>query len=275
MVTKKTSTTKKTTKKSATKQQTALGMQRTAKASKKATAVDRTQKPVSSISRATTSTSSSKTKTKSVAKTTEPITAKDGEATVAHQLESVQVVDNATKKPRKELIKAFFAKERIITEASDAARELYNSRSFGIVLDDGKVQLSLTEGLYLFEKKRLAILDGRNKPLTLEKFLAKANKVESNFWIRYAVYKDMRNRGYVVKTALKFGADFRVYDRGIKPGEDHARWIVYPVHEAERYTWFDFAAKNRVAHSTKKRLLMGVVDNENDVTYWEIKWVRP
>ncbi|MFW6378910.1 MAG: tRNA-intron endonuclease family protein, partial [Nanoarchaeota archaeon] len=61
----------------------------------------------------------------------------------------------------------------------------------------------------------------------------------------------------------------------IKPGQDHARWIVYPVHEGERYTWFDFAAKNRVAHSTKKRLLMGVVDDENDVTYWEIKWVRP
>jgi tRNA-intron endonuclease len=89
------------------------------------------------------------------------------------------------------------------------------------------------------------------------------------------VFKDLRNRGYIVKTALKFGADFRVYDRGVKPGEDHARWIIYPVHEASGLTWYEFAAKNRVAHSTKKRLMMGIVDDEGDVTYYEIRWVRP
>ena len=103
----------------------------------------------------------------------------------------------------------------------------------------------------------------------------KARKVEPNFWVRYGVYKDIRNRGYIIKTALKFGADFRVYDRGIKPGEDHAKWIVYPVHEGSTLTWYEFAAKNRVAHSTKKRLLMGIVDGEGDVTYYEIKWVKP
>ncbi len=85
----------------------------------------------------------------------------------------------------------------------------------------------------------------------------------------------MRNRGYIVKTALKFGADFRVYDRGVKPGEDHAKWVVYPVNEGSTLTWHDFSAKNRVAHSTKKRLLMGIVDAENDVTYYEIRWMRP
>ena len=79
----------------------------------------------------------------------------------------------------------------------------------------------------------------------------------------------------LTKTALKFGADFRVYDRGIKPGEDHAKWVVYPVHEGETLTWHDFSAKNRVAHSTKKRLLIGVVDDEGDVTYYVVKWMKP
>ena len=78
-----------------------------------------------------------------------------------------------------------------------------------------------------------------------------------------------------MKTALKFGADFRVYDRGIKPGEDHAKWIVYPVNETSYLTWYEFAAKNRVAHSTKKRLLIAIVDEEGSVTYYEIRWVRP
>jgi len=173
------------------------------------------------------------------------------------------------------VVKAVFARERIITESTNEAREFYNQSRYGTLLDDGKVQLSLLEALYLIEKGKLKALDEKNKPITFENFLKKAKKVEPNFWIRYCVFKDIRNRGYIIKTALKFGADFRVYNRGIKPGEDHAKWIVYPVHEGETLTWYDFAAKNRVAHSTKKRLLIGIVDDEGDVTYYEIKWVRP
>lgn len=175
----------------------------------------------------------------------------------------------------KETVKAFLVQERVVTEDSDAARELYNQSVYGKVLKDNKVQLSLIEALYLLEKQRLEIFDGRNKPVLSEAFTKKAIKHEPNFWIRYNVFKDLRDRGYVVKTALKFGADFRVYDRGVKPGEDHAKWIVYPVHEGEHLTWYEFAAKNRVAHSTKKRLLIGIVDEEADVTYYEIRWIRP
>jgi len=177
-------------------------------------------------------------------------------------------------KPKK-VVKAIFARERILTESSNEARELYNQSRYGTILEDGKVQLSLLEALYLMEKKKLKVVDGRGKKLDFDKFLKKARRVESNFWIRYCVFKDIRNRGYIIKTALKFGADFRVYERGVKPGEDHAKWIVYPVHEGESLTWYEFAAKNRVAHSTKKRLLIGIVDDESDVTYYEIRWMRP
>lgn len=180
-----------------------------------------------------------------------------------------------TTEQKKQPVKAIFTEERVITENSDEARELYNQSRYGTLLDDGKVQLSLLEALYLLEKGRLVILNGKNKPITFEKFLKKAKKLEPHLWIRYCVFKDIRNRGYIIKTALKFGADFRVYDRGVKPGEDHAKWIVYPVHEASTLTWYEFSAKNRVAHSTKKRLLLGVVDDEGDCTYYEVAWKRP
>ncbi len=175
----------------------------------------------------------------------------------------------------KKAVRALYLKERVITEDSDEARELYNQSRFGTLLEEGKVQLSLLETLYLIDKKKIEVVDGRNKTIHFESFLKKAKKTEPNFWIRYCVYRDIRNRGYIIKTALKFGADFRVYDRGVKPGEDHARWIVYPVHEGSTLTWHDFSAKNRVAHSTKKRLMLGIVDDEGDVTYYEIKWMRP
>ncbi len=183
--------------------------------------------------------------------------------------------DDKKEKSKKPKIKALFAKERVLTENSNDARELFNQGRYGVILDDGQVQLSLHEALYLLEKGKIEIFDQRKKLLSFTEYLKKAKKAEPNFWVRYAVFKDMRSRGYIVKTALKFGADFRVYDRGVKPGEDHARWVVYPVHEGSTLTWYEFAAKNRVAHSTKKRLMLAVVDDESDVTYWEVKWVRP
>ena len=184
-------------------------------------------------------------------------------------------IKKAQTNKRKKKVKAILTMERVLTEISDAAHEFYNQSRFGSILEDGKVQLSLLEALYLMEKNKILIKDYKKKKVSFDDFIKRAKKVEPNFWIRYCVFKDIRERGYIIKTALKFGADFRVYDRGIKPGEGHARWIVYPVHEGSALTWYDFAAKNRVAHSTKKRLMIGIVDDERDVTYYEIKWIRP
>lgn len=178
------------------------------------------------------------------------------------------------KKPKKPVL-GILTGERVITESSDDARDFYNQSRFGTLNESGKVELSLLEALYLLERERLLIKSESGKSLSLELYVKKARKVEPNFWIRYVVFRDMRNRGYIIKTALKFGADFRVYDRGVKPGEDHAKWIVFPVHEASVFTWHEFSAKNRVAHSTKKRLLLAIVDDENDVTYYQVSWTRP
>ena len=185
------------------------------------------------------------------------------------------VEEKKPKEIKKKLVKAIFSTERVLTENSDDARELYNQSRYGSLLEDGKVQLSLLEALYLVEKGRIKVADGKNKKVNFDAFLKKAQNLEPNFWIRYCVFKTMRDRGYIIKTALKFGADFRVYDRGVKPGEDHAKWIIYPVHESSTLTWYEFAAKNRVAHSTRKRLMIGIVDEEGDVTYYEVKWTRP
>ncbi len=166
-------------------------------------------------------------------------------------------------------------RNQVMTENSDAARLLFSESRFGAVLHDGRVTLSFFEALYLVEKERLTVVDGRQKPVSFERLVKRMAAVVHDGWMKYCVFRDLRNRGYIIKTALKFGADFRVYDRGVKPGDDHARWVVFPVHEASKLTWHDFAAKNRVAHSTKKRLMIAVVDEENDVSYWEVRWLRP
>ena len=178
-------------------------------------------------------------------------------------------------KPEGKAIRANFEADKVLTEISNESKELYDQSRYGSLLDNGKVQLSLIEAFYLMDKGKIDIYKSKSKKFTPEEFVRKARKLEPNFWVKFCVFKDIRNRGYIIKTALKFGADFRVYDKGVKPGEDHARWIIFPVNEGSVLTWHEFAAKNRVAHSTKKRLLIGVVDEENDVSYWEVRWMRP
>ncbi len=171
-------------------------------------------------------------------------------------------------------IKIEFIGDRLLTKDDSNSRPLYDQSRFGEPNTDKKMEYSLVEALHLLEKDK-ATIHLKKKKLSKENYIKKIVEMESNFWTRYCVYNDLRKRGYIVKTALKFGADFRVYDRGIKPGEDHAKWIVFPVKETETLTWYSFSAKNRVAHSTRKRLLIGIVDEENDVTYYSVEWVRP
>jgi tRNA-intron endonuclease, archaea type len=175
----------------------------------------------------------------------------------------------------KQIVKCIFFKENVISEDSDLARDLYSKSVYGFVNQNKKVELCFIEALYLIQKKKILIYDLKNKLIDEKTFIKKVLKKDKFFWTRYYVFKDLRDRGYVVKTALKFGADFRVYDRGIKPGDDHAKWVVFAVSESNMLTWYEYSAKNRVAHSTKKRLLLAVVDSEGDISYWESRWVRP
>jgi len=174
----------------------------------------------------------------------------------------------------KKKIKGILEKESVVAEISDESTLLYDRSRFGENVGE-KYHYSLVEGLFLLDTKRMDIIDTKKKKIKFDDFLKKVRRLDKNFWVKYCVFKDLRSRGYIVKTALKFGAEFRVYNRGVKPGEDHAKWIVYPVHETNTTTWYEFAAKNRVAHSTKKKLLVGVVDDEAEVSYWEIMWIRP
>ena len=176
----------------------------------------------------------------------------------------------------KDIISANIINESILTENSDNAfQQLYEKSRFGSLLKNRRIQLSFIEAIYLSNNEKIVVYDLRNRAVSSELLMKKALKYDKEFWVRYVVFSDLRDRGYIVKTALKFGADFRVYAKGVKPGDDHAKWVVYPVHENKTLKWNDFSGKNRVAHSTRKKLLIGVVDEESSVSYWEANWVKP
>ncbi len=173
----------------------------------------------------------------------------------------------------KKTISGMLVGERIIADDSPQAVLGVEKSRLG-EHQKGKVVYSFLEAVYLVEQGKLSVLSGKTV-VDATALIKKAQKIDKEFLTRFIVFKDLRDRGYIVKTALKFGADFRVYDKGIKPGEGHAKWVVFPVHESKTLTWQDFSAKNRVSHSTRKLLLIGVVDDEGAVTYYEVAWKRP
>lgn len=170
------------------------------------------------------------------------------------------------------MIQTHISGEKIYSNSSEAF-SLYEKSRFGEKIN-GRIEYALVEALYLMIKKQLTVFS-KEKELNFESLVSKVKKNDKRIETKLSLYQDLRQKGYIVKTALKFGADFRIYKKGTKPGEDHALWLAYAVKESENYTWHDFAAKNRVAHSTKKKLIIGIVDEESDVTYYEIAWLKP
>jgi len=171
-----------------------------------------------------------------------------------------------------EKIQAYIIGE-IISSNTSEAYSLYKKSCFGEPIGE-KVQYSLSEALFLVEEGKMEIFV-RNNKLKGKELMNKLRRIDKKIQIKYPVFKDLRKRGYIVKTALKFGAEFRVYDKGSRPGKKHAKWIVFVDYESRRLTWHEFSAKNRVAHSTKKNLLLAIVDEENDISYYEVTWIRP
>jgi tRNA-intron endonuclease len=173
------------------------------------------------------------------------------------------------------------AKQKIIAYLKDNgvisndvnAYSLYEKSRFGEKKNE-KMLYMFSEAIYLIEKGKMSVFL-RKKELGKEEFIDKIRKIDKKIMIRYPVFKDLREKGYIVKTALKFGTDFRIYEKGAKPKGKHSKWLVLVEKESKKITMQDFSSKSRVAHSTRKNLLLAVVDEEGDITYYEVKWIRP
>lgn len=169
-------------------------------------------------------------------------------------------------------VKAYFIGNSVSSNTSEAF-SLYEKSRFGEQKGE-KIIYSIPEVIFLLEKNKIELIQNK-KSISKKEFIEKASKFDKKILTKYVVFKDLREKGYILKTGLKFGADFRVYEKGKKPSEEHAKWILFIEKESKKTSWQEFSALNRVAHSTKKNLLICIVDDEEDITYYEIKWIKP
>lgn len=160
--------------------------------------------------------------------------------------------------------------DRVIVK-DENAHNLYNKRYYGNLTDFG-LELSFIEALFLLTKNKIEIYDD-DKLITKEDL---TNIIrQKHIFSHYLVYKDLRIRGYIIKTGFKYGSDFRIYERGHAPGDGHSNFLVKILSEEQEIKVRDFSSYVRVAHGVRKTLLLAVVDDEYDITYYDIEWTKP
>ena len=166
--------------------------------------------------------------------------------------------------------------DEIVTIKIDANSQRavsFNQKSqFGRLSED-KLELSLIEACYLFESGRIDIYENDEK-CEVSYILDLIR--ERDIYGKYLVYKDLKNRGYIIKTGFKYGSEFRLYDRGGGgPGKGHSDYLVKVLYETGDVPVLDFASYIRVSHGVNKKLLLAVVDDDLDITYYNVEWTRP
>jgi tRNA intron endonuclease len=147
-----------------------------------------------------------------------------------------------------------------------------NEKSHYGKFNQDELQISLMEAHYLQEKGKITILD-QGKVFSLDEMRELIQNKDLLY--RYIVFRDLRNRGYIVKTGFKYGSEFRLYERGKSPGDGHSDFVVKVVTENQNISVLNFSSYVRVAHGVNKKLLLAVVDDEQDITYYNVEWTRP
>jgi len=111
---------------------------------------------------------------------------------------------------------------KIIRVGKDG-RQLYEQSGYGRPETDG-LKLSPQEALYLLHRQKIEV-EGYSFDALFAEFAD-----QRNFMRSFLVYRDLRERGYVVQTGPH---DFRVFRRGEKPGTGESLYLVRVLSERD------------------------------------------
>ncbi len=156
-------------------------------------------------------------------------------------------------------------------DEKEKGRELYDRYWFGQygsykAADRGQLnKLDIYETVFLMEKGALSVQNA-----TKSAIVKAATARRRDFQKMYDVYRDWREKGYVIKTGFKFGTHFRVYFPGAKPitgadnGWTHSRHVIHVFPKDSRLLISEWARAIRVAHSVRKTFILAVPGSSSE-----------
>jgi len=126
-----------------------------------------------------------------------------------------------------------------------------------------RLDLSPYEAFFLTEKARIKVVKESNgTPLTLHDLVSAFSKGKQEIWIRYLVYRDLRDRGYIVRESKR--VDFEICGKGAE------RRLVSIVYEGKEASLQELTILIRYAAKQKKELILAVIDRRTDLVYYSI-----
>ncbi|MCL2608012.1 MAG: tRNA-intron lyase [Methanomassiliicoccaceae archaeon] len=152
----------------------------------------------------------------------------------------------------------------IVTDQKESS-QIYNKGNFGYPVSGGGLELDLIEATFLLESGRLVVLR-ENEEMTFESLFAYSSSASEGFDIRYMVYKDIKQRGFVVKPESDL--DLSVLPRGRMLSNSRPKYLVKAVSERTAFNMDTFMELAEATGSKGKELLYGIVDEEGDMTYY-------
>ncbi len=172
--------------------------------------------------------------------------------------------------------------KRIVVPDREAANRLYFKEGFyGRFFTVPKpktpevkreLELSFFDAIYLVEKGLLRVVSPGGDTVSLKELYELARENYENFLDAYSVYKDLRERGFIVKSGMKFGSTFAVYRYG--PGIDHAPFLVHVLHYKSKLDPLEIIRAGRLSHSVRKKFLLAYKEpREGRINYFVFKWL--
>ena len=152
--------------------------------------------------------------------------------------------------------------------AEKSSIDALSQRGYGTAENDA-FTLAFYEALYLLDKELLEVKDEKEKAVDFQSLLQCYEKANENAWVNYLVYRDLRNRGYVVREGFGAGTDFRIYKRGTY-GKDTASYLVLGTQEGKPLPIDDLVNALRHCQSQKKELILAVMNRRGEIVYYSI-----
>ncbi len=177
------------------------------------------------------------------------------------------------------MTKGELLKDSVIVWEVEEARRLFREGFYGKPLGIPKPKdanfsaplvLDLVEALYLQRINRLNIVKS-GKAVSSEELEEQATSQDERFKLKYRVYSDLRERGFIVLPGIKFGSDFAAYRHG--PGIDHAPFIIQLKDLSDNISALEIVRSGRLATSVKKHFTISVPEGEK-ITYIMFEWWR-
>lgn len=156
---------------------------------------------------------------------------------------------------------------RVYVNDRDMIREL-EQKGFGET-DGKRFLLKQFEALYLLYTDRLTLTRRGGKEVDFASLVRTCQKEDPEIMTRFLIYRDLRNRGYVVKDGFGFGSDFRVYERG-DYGQKGAKFLVFGLNEGRQEKMGQLQKKIDEIMQMGKEPIIAVIERRGEVIYYKI-----